>query len=424
MNFTKLFSMVSKHLLMAGLMFIISVPSYGASLVDSLNLAPFIPLVLDSLMLVATGMYDFFVGNGDGIIYIFIWAILGVSMFMYLFKMWFPKDWLSLFGFSGGGEMWGKDIPSGIQIGENLLKPIFRAIIAATFLLQVKPIYVTEYLVNPFLQFGSIYTEGILSTINTSFTTPAKTIECPASIVDQGWISKASCDFMIKPVSEISNANNQVIKKGFEFLSKGLFGLMRIIPNGGENFLNVITGLILIITFTGSNLFMAMLVIQAIIKFGMALVMYPFNVLSWVAKPPNPDKWVDLWPPFSGIIKSLQGLVITMISCAFILSINIAIIRALFRWNSSVFSPAAGGMASSNLPTVSNSATTFGEHSILCISAILTFYLMFQIFKLTREQLMNYTGSGSDQLYNAAKGSMNTYWAQGKDLYKKYTTKK
>lgn len=45
-----------------------------ASLVDALNLAPFIPLVLDALMAVATGGYEFFVGNGDGVIYILVWG--------------------------------------------------------------------------------------------------------------------------------------------------------------------------------------------------------------------------------------------------------------------------------------------------------------------------------------------------------------
>ena len=39
-----------------------------ANIVDNLNLAPFVPVVLNSLMMIATRGYDFFVGNGDGII--------------------------------------------------------------------------------------------------------------------------------------------------------------------------------------------------------------------------------------------------------------------------------------------------------------------------------------------------------------------
>lgn len=38
-----------------------------ASLVDALNLAPFIPLVLDALMAVATGGYEFFVGTATAL---------------------------------------------------------------------------------------------------------------------------------------------------------------------------------------------------------------------------------------------------------------------------------------------------------------------------------------------------------------------
>ena len=42
------------------------------AIVDALNLAPLIPTILDALMTVATGGYDFFVGNGDGVIYILV----------------------------------------------------------------------------------------------------------------------------------------------------------------------------------------------------------------------------------------------------------------------------------------------------------------------------------------------------------------
>ena len=75
------------------------------TIVDALNLAPLIPTILDALMTVATGGYDFFVGRGDGIIYILVWGFLAVSMALYLLKMYFPKTWVSFVGFSGGGEM-------------------------------------------------------------------------------------------------------------------------------------------------------------------------------------------------------------------------------------------------------------------------------------------------------------------------------
>ena len=93
-----------------------------------------------------------------------------------------------------------------------------------------------------------------------------------------------------------------------------------------------------------------------------------------------------------------------MIACAFILCVNLAIVKSLFQWNSSVFVVAAGGSASSNVPQVANSALGFGEHSILWLSSILTFYLMFKIFDMTRQQLDSYVGKGMDNLYKQVKG--------------------
>lgn len=369
-------------------------------IVDQLNLSPFVPMVLDALMTIATGGYEFFVGNGDGIIYMLVWGFLGITMVGYLVKMYMPKTWLSFFGISGGGEMWtGKAKP--MEIAQNMLKPALRGIIAAAFLLQIQPTYITRWLVNPFLQFGAMYTHSITETINEAGIGTEK-IQCPQAILDKGWISPASCEFLVQPVSDLSRANNQGIKRGFEFIDRGLRGLITLIPHGGEDFLNLITGIILVATFFASNLFMALLIIQAIFNFGMALILYPFQVLSYVAK--SSDKWLDVWPAFAGITKALQQLVITMIACAFILCVNMAVIRALFQWNSSVFVVAAGGATSTNMPQMANSAMGFGQHSILWLSAILTFYLMFRIFDLTRQQLLAYTGDKLDTLHKQVIG--------------------
>ncbi|MDE6570915.1 MAG: hypothetical protein K2L95_01695 [Alphaproteobacteria bacterium] len=396
---------------------IVAAPAHAAwGIVDALNLAPFVPMVLDALMAVATGAYDFFVGGGRGIIYVLIWGFLGLTMGLYLVKMYFPKDWLGFFGFSGGGEMWdGK--ATGTSIAENMFKPALRAIIAATILLQIKPVYVTEWVVNPFLQLGAIYTEQISNAVAAPGA-PAPRIECPPDVIAQGWISAESCAFLVQPVSDLSHANNQVIKQGFDFVNRGLRGLLTLIPHGGEDFLNLITGILLITTFVGCNLFMALLIIQGIFNFGMALILYPFQVLVWVVKPKNPDKWFDIWPAFSGIVKALQQLVVTMIACAFILCVNIAVIRALFQWNSSVFVVAAGGAATSNVPQVANGTMGFGPHSILWLSAILTFYLMVQIFERTRAQLKKYT-SGMDGLYNQVTKDTKTIWRGAGDWGKK-----
>ena len=377
------------------------------AIVDALNLAPLIPTILDALMTVATGGYDFFVGNGDGVIYILVWGFLIISLSLYLIKMYFPKIWVSFFGFSGGGEMTGGGI-GGFTIAENLLKPTIRAIVAVTVLLQVKPVYLTEWLINPFLQFGAIYTESITKSINETGAAPV--MSCPQSVIQQGWISQESCEFLVQPVSDLSHANNQIIKRGFEFIKTGLRGMITLIPHGGEDFLNLITGILLVSTFVSSNLFMALLIIQAIFNFGMALVLYPFQVLAYVVKPN--DKWLDVWPAFGGITQALQKIIVTMIACAFILCVNIAIIKSLFQWNSSVFVVAAGGTSATNLPMAANTTSLgFGEHSVLWLSSILTFYLMFRIFDMTRERLNDYVGEGMDALYNQARGDAKV-WAK------------
>ncbi len=405
--FKRIFNCATRHmlpLLVLGALVIMPTDIMAAelTLVDKFNLAPFVPIVLDALMMVASGGYDFFVGNGDGIIYIFVWGFLGVSMALYLLKMYFPKIWVGFFGFSGGGKI---DDPETIAM--NLLKPAFRGIIAAVLLLQLRPVYLTQGLINPFLQFGALYTDGITSALTG--VTDGPRVECPPDIIERGWISESSCEYLVQPVSTISHANNQVIKVGFDFVLRGLRGLMTPIPHGGEDFLNIITGFILISTFVASNLFMALLIIQAIFDFGMTLVLYPFQVLTYVVKPN--DRWFDIWPAFAGITQALQKLIITMIACAFILGINISIIRSLFQWQTSVFVVAAGASMTTNVPTVANSAMGFGNHSVLWLSAILTFYVMFKIFDMTQKQLLKYAGGKGDAMYNQVTGDAKKIWA-------------
>lgn len=381
------------------------------SIVDALDISGFIPLVLDVLMTVAQGTYDFFIGNGDGVIYILIWAILASTIILYLVKMYFPSNWLSLFGFSGGGEMWANKI-SAWKIGENIIKPAFRAMVAVVILLPIKPIYVTDWLLDPFLRFGYIYSSEILN--NISIVNPNENLGCDKVNFTKNWITRESCNFLVKPVEKIAYENSKIIKKGFEFVVSGLSGLMMLIPHGGEDFLNLITGILLIFTFVSSNFFMGLLIIQGIFKLGSALILYPFNVLLWVIKPNNPDRWIDLLPPFENLIKSLQTLVITMITSSFILVLNVAIVKALFSWNSSVFNVTTGVNVETNLP---GSDISFGEHSIIWLSSILTFYLMYSLFDKTKELLLRYSKerndlfdsvkSDSKSLYNIVKSKIN-----------------
>lgn len=407
-----IFRLFLSHPIFCGLVFcMLFMQPAHANMLDAFNLAPFIPLVLETMMNMATSLYKLFVGSGTGWIYILIYAFLAFYISLYLVKMHLPKDWLSFLGFSDGGEMHDGSV-TGWKIAENVFKPCMRAIIAIVLLLQIKPVYVTEWLVNPFLEFGAIYTESILKTVsNTDLSTEEVPTTCE-KISASEWISERSCNFLVNPVYIISKENNRVIKYGFDFLRSGLRGIMTLIPHGGENILNIITGILLISAFVSANLFMALLIIQAIFDFCLSLIMYPFNVLTWVAK--KSDKWFDILPPFNQIIDSLKKLVITMIACAFILCVNIAIIRALFNWSSSAFVVAAGGVSTSNIPSITNTGMNFGQHSMLWISSILTFFLMQNIFNMTREKLDSYTKETPKSLYKNVTSDAKTLWGKVK----------
>ena len=94
----------------------------GKNLVDALDLSPFVPLILDALMMVATGTYEFFVGTAThpGIIHMLIWLFLGFTISVSLAKMYIPKKWLGFIGISGGGELADGKI-TGFKIVENVV---------------------------------------------------------------------------------------------------------------------------------------------------------------------------------------------------------------------------------------------------------------------------------------------------------------
>ena len=375
---------------------------WGLLSVDSLDISKLVPIVVDAFMFVANGTYAYFVGNNhDGVIYVLVWGFLAIYIAIYLIKLYIPKFWLSTFGFKPEDTV---ENVGGMKIAENVLKPSVRALVAVVLLLQISPQMMAKYVINPFLSFGSIYTQEIIKATPTIGTINDTTVNCPEGLLNQGWLDVESCEYLIKPVHVLSQANNNVIKRGFRYLSNGLQSLNPLIAhNSGQGFMNVITGILLIITFTGCNIFMALLIIQAVFNFGMALILYPFNVAAYVAK--KSDSWFDIWPAFSGIIDALKQIIVTMIACAFILCVNVALVRALFQWNSRMFVAAAGGTAYSNVPNVTTSLSGgFSGHSMIWLSCILTFFLMYKMFEITRNKLIEYVGKDSTALYESVKG--------------------
>ncbi|MBO4672188.1 MAG: hypothetical protein J5608_00860 [Alphaproteobacteria bacterium] len=378
---------------------------WGILSVDSLDISRLVPIIIDSFMFVANGTYEYFVGsNHDGIVYWLVIGVFAIYISLYLIKLYVPKFWLTIFGFKAEDTI---DNVSGMKIGENLLKPAIRALVAMILLLPLHPEFITKYLTNPFLQFGSMYTTEIIKISTTVDVDSGKKIECPKDLLAQGWLDKESCEYIIQPVHVLSQANNAAIKRGFRYLAQGLESLTTLmVHNGGQGFMNIITGILMIYTFTVCNIFMALLVIQAIFNFGMALILYPFSIAAWVAKKSN--SWMDIWPAFSGLVEALKQIIVTMIACAFILCINLALISALFQWNGRSFVAAAGGTAYSNAPSVTSAS--FGEHSLLWLSCLLTFFLMLRVFQITREKLTEYVGKDGANLYNKVKTDAQTVW--------------
>ncbi len=386
---------------------------WGLIDVDSLDISGLVPIVLDAFMFVANGTYTYFVGpHHDGIVYLLVWGFFIFYIISYLIKLYIPKFWLSTFGFKSGDSI---DNTTGMKIADNIVKPGIRVLVAVILLLPLNPQTIAKNVINPFLSFGSLYTTEVMNQSAKIQTGAVNPIKCPDNLLEQGWLDKESCEYLIAPVHELSRANNNVIKRGFRYLASGLQSLATlVVHNSGQGFMNIVTGILLIITFTGCNLFMALLIIQAIFDFGMALILYPFNVAAWVAK--KSDSWFDIWPAFSGIIEALKKIVITMIACAFILCVNLALVSALFQWNNRMFVAAAGGTAYSNLPNMTANASGFAGHSMLWLSCILTFFLMNRLFEITKKKLTGYVGSDATRLYEQVKGDAKLGWGKIKSF--------
>jgi hypothetical protein len=351
------------------------------SWVDIFSLSWVVPLGLDSMMSVAFSVYDYFVGGGGGIIYVLIWGFLGFSIGLYLVKMYFPAKWLELFGFSGGGEMY-KD-PHGYGLGDgsiakNVLKRMMRAMFAIVVLLQVKPQYIMNFIVNPFLEFGSVYVNSITKIVLPA-DAPRSKAKCPPDLDE--YLTKDSCDFLVSPIDEVSAVNGEMISCGLGFLLEDYSFIDRgnaikcgfvMAFSRMDRIMNIITGLLLIATFFSLNIFMALLIVQGIFNLGLSLIFYPFRVLLYVVKDDD-RQWFNPWDAVSELVKSLQKLVVAMIAVAFMLLVNVSVVGSLF--NSGVVRP--GG---------------FGGRAIGCIFCILVFWIFQRVFAKTEEKLSEYVG--------------------------------
>ena len=94
----------------------------------------------------------------------------------------------------------------------------------------------------------------------------------------------------------------------------------------------------------------------------------------------------------------------------------------MFNWTTTTFVAAAGGVSASNVPVIANNGTTFGQHCIFWISSILTFFLMQNIFNMTRERLDMYTKDTKKDLYKDVSKNAKTIWGKVKAAPEKIKT--
>ena len=349
--------------------------------VETFSIAWMVPLVLDALMLVARAIYEYFVDSG--VFYAFITLFLLIDVSLYLMKMYFPKSWVEFLGMSGGGELYAN--PNAWGMGESILKRMVRALLASVVLIQIRPHHVTNYLIEPFMQFGAIYTESITTVIMPS----SRAVPSGCYMNLDGYMSSAACEFIMKPMNEIARVNTAIISSGLGLTLRGIGGFAwrsaAIVVTGGigafflgegwaASLLNIITGIVLISTFFSFSLFAAFMIIRGVFKLGISLILFPFRVMTFVMN--DSDKWIDPWPPFKEIVKDVRNLVVAMIAVSFVLIINITVAAALLNFE------------------FDGEAVSFGAHSATWISAIMSFYVMFEVFKRTQKLVEDYVKDG------------------------------
>lgn len=379
-------------------------PATVMAAATDLSLSPFIPITLDAISIVSMATFKLAKDLFPSLIYIF----LAVKITIYLFKMYMPKQLLGVLGFSGGGEMW--DNPDAMNIVQTTLKPIIRAVIALAFLLQLSPKIMTEAVVDPLLKFGAIYTEKVLeATPNMIPDTPNQVRNISS---ENKLFTNETVDSMRRPLDALSQANNEFIVLGGKMTLHGLAKL---------SILTILSGLVMMATFFSSNLFIALLLLQAIFYLGLSFIMYPFYVLIYVVK--DSKDWINPIPAFTDIFQSLKKLIITMIASAIVTILNIQMIKALYssgdveKFNSLMEIEDADALAGS-----------FGFQSMSWLYAIILIFLYYKIFTIIRGKISEYGGESDETMYNNVKSDSkyisNTIMTRIKDMLKRKAEEK
>ncbi|MDR2685448.1 MAG: hypothetical protein LBB23_01590 [Rickettsiales bacterium] len=344
----------------------------------------FVPLVIQAMMGAAAGVYDYFVPVLSGL----LWIVIVFNSAVFTTKQFFPANWLSFLGMNGGGY-WAKptDLIRGIPM--RLVKQIVRASIATLLLLTIRPSLITDTIINPMLRVGTMITEFVVP------SSTASRAQCLPGATREFFDEKLCSDFA-NPIASIVYKNNQMVALGLSIIN------MKFPANGGgvaanaagvvsppdlgKGIFNFIVGLFMAGTFFMFGLRLASILLQGILDFCFAIILFPFKVFSYCLKATEGDDWFNPGDALGDIIESLRKLIVTMIVAGIATTINMILIASVV------------GSGTANL-----SGGGWGTGIMTILGSVLCLLIMNKFYEIAKEKIAQYGGANNTALYDLTK---------------------
>lgn len=346
---------------------------------NAISLDKFVPYIVESMMYAASGTYDFFAPLMTGL----VWILITFFFLVWLTKQFIPQNWLDALGFKDGGAFYNDKI-SAKAMTERIIKMALRGVVATTILFAARPAAMTDVIINPFLMVGNMYVSAIVP--NDANLPPA-----PPCTNEQtrGFMSVAACSNLANPLRAIIYKNNQVLTFGLDMMGVPSF-ITNTNPKSsefdiGRLVFDLIVGGVLVITFFLSGLYIASLILQAIIGFCFEIILFPFRTFSYVLNAKD-ESWINPWPAFKGIVDSLRVLVVTMLVSGIMTIVNIIMLDTMFGGNEI-------------------NANSWSDKFMLALSAVLSLIIMHKLFKTAQEKISQFGASKDDSLYKTITGT-------------------
>ncbi|MDR0319559.1 MAG: hypothetical protein LBH81_02355 [Rickettsiales bacterium] len=351
------------------------------------SLDKFVPFMIDVMTRVSAGLYDFFVP----LVSAFIWTLVGFNIMLFVIKQYVPQDWLDFLNIKNGGGYYDgkKTAELAWGIPKKLAQMMMRAALATTILLAVRPTFLTETIINPFLKLGSIYTESILNSPPGEGSPKAGVgMECNT----HSFFSPEICNQMANPISGIIYKNNQVVTLGLDMMGVPSFitggNPMSKKPDMGLWLFNFFVGAVLAITFFLSGLYIASVILQGILNFCFAIMLFPFRTFKWVMQ--QTDAWANPTEALKGIIDSLRGLVVAMVIGGIMTLINLSLIAALFGQSG-----------------ISANLSSWSDKFMIALSSILALLVMTRLLEIAKEKMAKF-GAPDETFYKNLTANAQT----------------